>query len=152
MLSNNDGPEDLRKKSVHMAGLILEMAGKAKKGQGEKVATGILESGRAYEKMSEIIKAQGGKTISSAKIKVGKYKYSFRAHKSGTVKNVDPLQISRIARIAGAPINQGAGIYLNYKRGDPVKKGDVLFIIYAESPEKLKFAIEAVKKDVVVIR
>ncbi|MBI2546140.1 AMP phosphorylase [Candidatus Woesearchaeota archaeon] len=152
VLSNNDGAEDLRKKSVHMAGLILEMAGKARKGQGEKLAAEILESGKAYEKMREIIKAQGGNTTSSSRIKVGKHRYGFRAYKSGRVTNVDPLHISRIARIAGAPTDKGAGIYLHYKRGDKVKKSDTLFTIHAENSEKLKFAVEALQKDVVVIR
>ena len=53
-------PLDLEKKSLMLSGLILEMTGKAKKGQGRKIAQRILSSGKAMKKFQEIIKAQGG--------------------------------------------------------------------------------------------
>ncbi len=153
VLTNKNGPEDLKKKSVHMAGLILEMAGKAKKGKGEKLALEILESGKAYKKMIEIIKAQNAKVTKSSQIKLGKYTYNYKSNKSGVIKSIDPMEISHIARVAGAPMDKGAGVYLHYKRGDRVKKGDVLFTIYAESDEKLGFAKEAIKgKNIVLFR
>ena len=81
-------PQDLKKKSLIMAGLMLEMGRKAKKGQGYKMAKYLLESGKAYEKMIEIIKAQQGKIIEPEDIKLGKYHYEFKAYKRGTIKAI----------------------------------------------------------------
>src|SRR3989338_3746638 len=44
---NGNGPEDLRKKSIYMAGKLLEMASVK---NGEKAATEILDSGKALKK------------------------------------------------------------------------------------------------------
>jgi len=68
---SNKGPEDLKKKSLLMSAKLLKMAGVK---NSTKVAKKILESGKAYKKMQEIIKAQGGKKIDPEKIKIGKYK------------------------------------------------------------------------------
>jgi len=155
-LMNKNDPQDLKNKAVHMAGIILEMAGKARKGNGEKLALEILESGKAYKKMIEIIKAQNGKITKPSQIKLGKHTYNYKSTKSGRIKNIDPMAISHIARVAGAPIDKGAGVYLHHKKSDKVNKGDTLFTIYAESNEKLRFAIEAIKnndkKDIVWIK
>jgi len=56
-----EAPYDLRAKALMMAGVELEFTGKAKKGQGEKMATEILTSGKAYKKFMEIVEAQGAK-------------------------------------------------------------------------------------------
>ena len=154
ILSNNDGPADLKNKSIHMAGLVLEMAGKARKGHGEKMALEILESGRAYEKMMEIIKAQGGVITGASKIRIGKYSFDYKASKSGRIAGIDPLEISHIARLAGAPVDKGAGIFLHHKKGELVRKGEPAFTIYAESAEKLRFVVEILKgkNNIVVIK
>lgn len=54
-----DAPQDLREKSLYMAGVLLEMSGKVKAGEGLKTATDILDSGKAWDKMQAIFKAQG---------------------------------------------------------------------------------------------
>ena len=139
-------PEDLKKKSLMMAGLMLEMAGKAKRGNGIKLAKEILESGKAHEKMVEIIKAQGARITDPSKIRLGNIKYDMKAKKSGIVKEISNRTISRIARIAGAPEYKGAGVYLYKHVGDKVKRGEKLFTIYSHSKDKLKFAFYAIEK------
>ncbi len=138
-------PVDLEKKSVMMAGLILEMAGKSRKGKGHKDALKILDSKRAYAKMIEIINAQGLNCIDPGKIRLGNFTYEFTAQKKGIVSQISNLAISKIARIAGAPKNSGAGIYLYKHIGDKVEKNEKIFTIYAESEQKLKFAVETMK-------
>src|SRR3989338_3147771 len=54
-------PDDLRRKALMMAGILLEMTGKYKKGKGLVKAREILESGKALQKMEEIIRIQGRK-------------------------------------------------------------------------------------------
>jgi len=140
------GPLDLREKSLYMAGLIIEMAGKAKKGKGRKIAEEILDSGKAYKKMTEIIRAQGENTPLE-KIRVGRLQKDVFAKKSGKISHIDNKTISKIARIAGAPRSVGAGLYLYYHVGDRVKKGDKLYTIYSESKDKMKFALGITEKD-----
>ena len=140
------GPEDLRKKSLKMAGLMLEMAGKARKGSGFKAALNILKSGKAYKKMAEIIKAQGGKEIEPDKIKLAPITYDYLAYKRGIVKEISNRAISKIARIAGAPEDRGAGIYLYKHVNGKVKKGDILYTVYSQSKDKLGYVKDALKK------
>ena len=146
-------PFDLREKSIKMAGLLLEIGDKAKKGAGAKKALEILKSGAAYKKMIEIIKAQGGKKIKAEDIKIGKFAYNFKANKSGLIIHIDNESISKIAKAAGAPLDNGAGIYFHKHVKNFVKKGDKIFTIYAENKQKLKYSINLLKKtDGVVVK
>ncbi len=146
-------PLDLKEKSIKMAGLLLEMGGKAKKGAGTKKALKILNSGAAYRKMMQIIRAQCGKKIKADDIKIGKFRYNFRAKKSGVVTHIDNDSISKIARAAGAPLDKGAGIYLHKHVKDSVKKGDKIFTVYAKNKQKLGYAVNVLRKiDGVVVK
>ena len=135
-------PMDLEKKSIHMAAEIFKMVGIK---DGRKKAKDILDSGKAYEKMKEIIKAQGGRVFEPGQISIGQFKKDINSKKAGVIAKIDSHLISRIARIAGAPKDMGAGVYLHAHKGDKISKGGRLFSIYSESRFKLKFAIEALK-------
>ncbi len=135
-------PVDLEKKCLAICSNIFGMVGV--KG-GRKKAFEILESGKAYQKMVEIIKAQGGKEIAPENLKIGRHSYNFLSHEGGKVIAIDNIPISRIARIAGAPNDKGAGIYLHRRVGDAVKKGEDLFTIYAESRRELEHAKDVAK-------
>jgi putative thymidine phosphorylase len=138
-------PKDLKKKSLEMAGILLEMAGKAKEEQGYNLAKEILESGKALEKMNEIIKAQGGKPRKAKTISLCKHEYHLRAHSEGKITHLDNNVISRCARIAGSPQDRCAGIYLHKHVGDEVLKHQKIFTIYASTPQKLRYAIDSLK-------
>jgi AMP phosphorylase len=131
-----DGPKDLMDKSIFLATELLDLAGV--KHARSKVLN-ILNSGQAYEKMKEIIKAQG-KNVH--RLKVGKYFKIIQASKSGTISEIDNERLSKLARILGSPEDKGAGIYLNVKKGYKVKKQQPIFTMYAESKKKLEFALE----------
>ncbi|MBW2989553.1 AMP phosphorylase [Candidatus Woesearchaeota archaeon] len=153
-LKNDErGPEDLKRKSLMMAGLMLEMAGKASKGKGLQMAKDILESGKAYVKMVEIIKMQGKKIIDPSRIRLGDVSYDVRAGKSGFVREISNKTISKIARVAGSPRSKGAGIYLYKHVGDRVRKNDKLYTIYCHDRHKLNYVKYAIEKlDGFVIR
>jgi AMP phosphorylase len=147
LLKNDErAPLDLKKKSLILSGMLLEMGGKAKPGKGLKLAAEILESGDAYRKIVEIIKAQGKRITDPDKIPVGSFRYDHNAPKSGKVSWISNECISKIARIAGAPAGKGAGIYLHHHVGDRVKKGEPLFTLFAHNEEELGFAVEACGK------
>ena len=143
------GPHDLEHKSIHMAGMLMEMAGI---NNGETKARKILDQGQAYSAMKRMISAQGGDPrITPENLSIGPYSYTVRAPSSGRVIDVNTNLISHVARIAGAPIDKGAGMYLHVHEGYPVKKGDPLLTLFAVSEKKLHFAKEEYAKGKVVV-
>ena len=54
---------------------------------------------------------------------------------------MDNESIVQISRAAGTPSDKGAGIILYQKQGYKVKKGDILFEIYAERSSRLSDAV-----------
>ncbi len=147
------GPMDLKKKGLMMSGIMLEMAGKATKGKGLTMAKDILESGKAYSKMKEIIRMQGKRIDDASRIKLGKVKHDVIVKKGGVIKEISNKAISKIARVAGAPEFSGAGLYLHKHIGDKVKKGDKLFTVYCHDKGKLAFVRYAWQKlEAIVIK
>jgi AMP phosphorylase len=140
------GPADLRNKSCMLAGKILELVGKVKEGEGYEAAFSLLQNGKAWSKMKEIVGEQGGNAnFKESDIPIGHYKHTVRADREGKISHIDNKGISKIARAAGAPKNKGAGIYLYRLKGDRVKPGDLLFDIYAESEAALEYSIKALE-------
>jgi len=145
--NHKKAPHDLRNKSLRLSGLIFEMVGRTKKGQGMRLAREILESGRAYRKFIEIIKAQNGKEVSPDRIRLGRFARHVRSGRSGRIKHISNKTISRIARIAGAPHDKEAGVYLYRHRGDSVKKGERLYTIYCDNKQRLTYAARFIRED-----
>lgn len=144
---SNGYPADLANKAIHLAGQLLELTGKVKKGQGSHLAWETLESGAAWKKMQEIIKAQGGNpNVKPDDIVIAAHKKYINAAKSGKITFTDNKGLNIIARILGAPANKLAGVYLNKEYGDTVKKGERLFTLYAETPDRIRLANKALQK------
>jgi len=145
VLNNDpDAPEDLRQKSLLLAGRIIEFDPDVRGGQGYAIARDILESGRAYAKMHEIIKAQGEHKID---LQPGELCYQVCAQRDGVVISIDNFQMSKVARLAGAPMDKKAGVDLLKKLGDKVKKGETLYQIYAEFPADFNFSTNLAQQD-----
>ncbi|AEH24173.1 AMP phosphorylase [Pyrococcus yayanosii] len=141
-LMTGKGPGSLIEKALGLAGILLEMGGVAPAGMGKKIAREILESGKAYQKMREIIAEQGGDPdIKPDDVPIGDKTYTFTAPTSGYVTGIDNRAVTAIAREAGAPEDKGAGITFHVKVGEKVKEGDPLFTIHAESETRLDRAI-----------
>jgi thymidine phosphorylase len=148
--NKENAPQDLREKSLQMAGIIFEMAKITKKNQGYNYAQSILNSGKALDKFNEIIDAQGRKTFSSKSKIVDK----IIAEKSGTLKSLHNKFLSRTAFILGAPKTQTAGLRLHKKVGDKVEEGDIIMELFGESKLKVKYAKTYVEehKEIYVIK
>ena len=136
---NNDplAPSDLRQKALRLAGRILEFDPDVRGGYGYAIARDILDSGRALQKMQDLIKAQGA---AEKMIPVGQLSYEVCASEAGVVTTIDNYILAKVARLAGAPIDKGAGVDLLKKLGDPVEKGEPLYRVYAEYRADFNFA------------
>lgn len=123
------------------SGILLELTKKARAGNGHAMAQELLNSGKAWRKFEQIITAQGKKRIPSP----AKYTAEVVSPKNGTVRAIANKTIANLARVAGAPQDVTAGLIIHKKIGDKVIKGSSLYTIYAGSPDRLKFAIDASK-------
>ncbi len=136
-------PKDLREKALQLAGRILEFDPDVRGGQGYVIARDILDSGRALAKMEAIIEAQGR---NPSPPRLGRLQHRIAAPRDGIVTAIDNLQMAHIARLAGAPMDKGAGVDLHKKRGEAVEAGEPLYTLYSEFPSDFRFAREAAAK------
>jgi len=106
-------PLDLEEKSLKIATELLELCLEDSKKRStilkefetpRKWAESLLVTGKALEKMKQIIKAQGGNPeITSHHLKPADYSFSYTAPKNTTVTAMNNFNITRVTRILGAP-------------------------------------------------
>lgn len=138
-----DRPMDLEKKAIHLCAKIIEMVGKAKGKEAEKLAYGQLVSGKARTMMQKIIKAQhGNPNVKSEGLELADIQHDIHAEKNGKVKDIDMKVVNLTARTLGSPLDLQAGLYLHKKLGDTVKKGEVIYTMYANDESKIRLAKE----------
>lgn len=130
--NESDAPRDLREKSIEVAGLMLEFVGTVKKGLGAQVAREVLDSGDALKKMEEIIAAQGKKKLGE----FSEHQLVVPSKKKGKVSEIKNKTVTKVSRLAGAPVTKVAGLYLHKKVGDEVETGEPLFTVHCGSAEK----------------
>ncbi|WP_420589802.1 thymidine phosphorylase family protein [Bacterioplanoides sp.] len=143
-----DAPQDLRQKSLLLAGEMLEMADKAQTGKGYELAEKTLLSGLAMKKFRAICEAQGGFN----KPPVAQFNHCVRAEKNGVVAYFNNRFIARLASLAGAPNAAAAGLDIHVRLGDRVKPGDALFTLYAEAAGELAYALDFLDGHTDVVR
>ena len=134
-----DAPSDLRQKALRLAGRVLEFDPDVRGGDGFDIARDILDSGRALAKMQAIISAQGTR---QSPAEPGHLVNEVTAAEEGVVTAIDNFQLARVARLAGAPLDKGAGVDLLKRVGDPVARGESLYRIHAVFPADFRFATD----------
>lgn len=141
------GSKSLVDKATMLAGLVLELSGKAQVGSGADIAREVLLSGKAYEKFKQMIEAQGGNPcIKPEEIPVGKHSYTLKSPMEGAVTHIDNAAVTIIARACGAPYDKGAGVEFHAKVGYRVNKGDPLLTLYSNSESRLDEAISLLRE------
>lgn len=150
-------PLDLELRSLNLAGNLLDLCLKdspqalkdsVKKQYGNSFgwATKILQSGLAWKKMQEIIKAQEGNPhLDSEALNIGKHTYTLNADTAGKIASIDSQNLTAIAKILGAPAQKEAGVYLNKKIGDLCEKNEPLCTLYSENVYNLKEAKDSLE-------
>jgi thymidine phosphorylase len=133
--NDHDAPLDLKEKSLHLAGQLLELTGRSV-GEGKMIAEQLLASGAALRKFETIREIQGARKSPPLGCRVKR----ILATKSGRIEAINNRVIGRVALLAGAPNNPGAGVDLAKHVNDYVGSGDTLITIYADSDEALAYA------------
>jgi thymidine phosphorylase len=142
--NDEDAPEDLRERALLLAGHVLDFDPALEGGRGYARALELLASGQALAAMERLIAAQGPQREA---FKPGIFRHEVLAGENGSVAAIDCHLIARVARLAGAPMDKGAGIDLLRKVGDQVRRGEPLYRIHAESETGLAFARDLATDD-----
>ena len=103
-----------------------------------------------------MIKWQGGNPAAvdnpQAYFKDAKLRYELKADKAGYVQHIDAKTAGMAGVLLGAgrntmedKIDYGAGIWLNKKCGEAIKKGDVIATLYASDKKRLEAGVTLFK-------
>lgn len=157
------GPKDLTEVCITLASNMLYVAGKGEIKACEAMAREALGSGRAFDKLVEMVEAQGGdSSVIKDTNKFGSTpcRSEVKAVKSGFVNHLNTEKCGIASVLLGAgretldsKIDYLAGIILNKKTGDYVEEGEVLAEMYAsdkalfDKAEKLLQAAYLVKDE-----
>ena len=141
--NRDDAPQDLKEKSLFLAGRILEFDPKLRGGQGYHVAKEILTSGRALEAINHIIYTQG----KAPQARLGNLTREITSRQSGTIRSIDNRRITQIGRLSGANQYAGSGLDLLKKAGEKVEVGEALYIIHSTNSNDFALANSAVEGD-----
>ncbi len=143
---NGHGPHDLVELCLEAGSIMLEQAHIIKdKKEGRKLLEEVIKNGKALQKLEAMVKAQGGDSSyvkDPSKFPLAKHIIEVKASQDGYVKRIDSLEIGESAMRLGAGretmqdvIDMSAGIVLNKKVGDHVKKGEVLCVAHTNKDE-----------------
>lgn len=132
-----DAPNDLRERACHLAGILLEMSGKAQPEEGYSLALQTLQDGRAWRKFVAICEAQGG----MREPPLAPLLQVLRAPEGGKVSSIDNRKLARLAKLAGAPETACAGLEMHVRLDEAVEDEQPLCTIHAASRGELEYAL-----------
>ena len=137
---------------VSLSAAIVSLCKGEKYEDSQKAVINTLESGEAFEKMRQWIEAQGGdieQIDDTDKLPTAAFKYEVKSQNEGYITKMDAEKIGIASVVLGAgrekkedKIDFGAGIILNKKTGDSVKKGDTLCTLFSNNESLFKGAEE----------
>ena len=140
------GPKDLTELCLTLATNMLYLAGKGSLDDCYDLAKDALESGKAFEKLKEMVKAQGGDVSvieDNSKFESSKVAKGLAAAQEGYIYSMDTEKCGIASMILGAgrekkedTIDYSAGVIIHKKIGDYVKRGDLIASLYSSSEEK----------------
>ena len=151
-----NGPEDLKEICLSSGAILLTQAELFKTTEeARKALEENIKNGKAFEKFKEFVKAQGGDLEyidHPEKFPVSKHLIEIKSENEGYIKTIDALAIGLGSCHLGGgrmkitdTIDMSAGIVLNKKVGDLVKKGELLCTLHTNK-DNVEKIIEQVKK------
>lgn len=139
---------DTRELSVELSAEMLHLAGRTETlSEAQDLAHQALQDGSAYKMFEKIVKAQGGDLSGLPRIESTK-RTIYKAPNSGFIESFDGEALGYTAITLGAgrkskgdPLDLTAGIFCLKKQGESIEKGDPLFEIFCDHPEKTEAAL-----------
>jgi len=119
---------------------------------GEKTALEKLKSGAVAQRFAKTVELQGGdvKVIDNPEkvLPLSKLRKDIYAQQSGFIEKIDALSFGKaLVQLGGGRlrkedgINYGAGFIFSRKKGDAVKKGDMLYTVFYDDESRLSNAM-----------
>jgi len=147
-----NGPEDLKYVAFILASEIVSLSKNITIAEAENLVNDAIKSGKALEKFKEWISHQGGMTEWIENLDCfpkAKYNEDIVAEKDCYISSMNAEEIGVSSVILGAgrekkddTIDMSAGIILNKKTGEKVKKGDIIATLYTNNEGSIKSAKE----------
>ncbi|MCD8124325.1 MAG: pyrimidine-nucleoside phosphorylase [Lachnospiraceae bacterium] len=144
------GPEDLTEVCLTLASRMLVLGGCAKEENARARAEEAVRSGQALRKLAEMVHAQGGDEqciFEPERLTVSPVRHEVCADVDGYIACMDTEGIGIASMLLGAgrsrkedTLDYGAGIILRRKRGQFVRKGEVLAELYTSEEGRLAAA------------
>ena len=153
------GPADLTEVCLALAGQMLVLAGKGSPAACRAMAKAAIADGSAFAKCKEMFAAQGGdvRVLEDYSLFVQPAaRYDLLADADGYIAENDAEKIGTASVLLGAgrekkgdALDYAAGIILHKKRGDRVRRGDVL-ATFCGAPERFAAAEAAYRAGLVI--
>lgn len=137
-----NAPQDLRDRAVALSGEILEFSPRVRRGEGKKIAARLLQEGKAWEKFQAICEAQGGLRMPP----VAAYTHTITSKQTGRVAMINNRQLSRLAKLAGAPYDKASGVMLHVLLDAVVEKGEPMFTVHSATKGELAYALSLLEQ------
>ena len=150
-------PEDVKEVVLKLGSNMLKLAGISNNiEECEKLILQNIQNGKALEKFIELVENQGGDIEyikDTNKFEKAKYIMPVTADKDFKISEINAGKIGELCVELGAgrikkedSIDYSAGIVLNKKVGEKVKKNDILAYVHSNNEEKCKNTVDEMKK------
>lgn len=147
------GPGDLTELCIILGAHMVYLGGAAGGiEEAHDVVKELLASGQGYNKLCEMVAAQGGQAEdldNIAQLNPASLQVDIRSDRAGYITGLRTDDIGRIVmrlgagrEMTGQPIDHAVGVKLYRKTGDLVETHDTLATLYANDPQKLDQAIK----------
>lgn len=141
-----EGPKDFTELCLSAGEIMLIQGDIVKtKEEARKMLMDAIDSGKAFEKLKQMVEYQGGNTAQIENTKLlpqSKFITEIKSKEQGYISQIHSMQLGILAMHLGAgretkedKINYAVGLNMNVKKGDKVSKDDIL--CYVHHDEKL---------------
>ncbi len=153
ILKNKYMPEDIKNIIEELGGNMLVLAKKVNNIEdGKKLIIENIKNGKAYSKLLELVKNQGGDFSyieDTNKFEKAKFICPIISKQNGKITRIDALKVGELSCYLGAgrqkkedSINPKVGFIFNKKVGDIVEKDEVIGYVHADDEDKAKYVLE----------
>jgi pyrimidine-nucleoside phosphorylase len=154
-LLRGEGPADVREVTLALAAEMLVLGRRAETtDDGRALAAAALDDGRAFEKLREIVMAQGGEAAvldDPALLPQARIRRVVAARHAGVVAAIDARAVGHAAvalgagrATLGAPIDPAVGFHLTAKPGMALDAGEPYATVYAADETAAEQAAAAI--------